>query len=203
MAGSPWTNQVVSLIVLTEATGGFSGLFGYSPTPGAGNLIFSIAAANGTDPYGNAYLGGVTSYSGSTDTSISGGVVNLSGAGGYQAAQLGPSGAGESFLSSGLVTSGDIGAEIDLQSRGSAGQSTITLSAALVNVIVNLTVNGFLTVNSGASITGGLTVDTINGSSSTGSGSNGGVTSGPSGTVNAFPAAGPNHTHAEFHTHPI
>lgn len=43
----------------------------------------------------------------------------------------------------------------------------------------------------------------INGSSSTGSGDNGGVTSGPSGTVNAFPAAGPNHTHAEFHHHPL
>jgi hypothetical protein len=43
----------------------------------------------------------------------------------------------------------------------------------------------------------------INGSSSTGPGDNGGVTSGPSGTVSAFPAAGPNHTHAEFHHHPL
>lgn len=35
----------------------------------------------------------------------------------------------------------------------------------------------------------------------TGSALNGGVTSGPSGTVSAFPAAGPNHTHAMDHTH--
>lgn len=63
--------------------------------------------------------------------------------------------------------------------------------------------NGPVTFNDGATITGGLTVDTVNGSSSTGAGDNGGVTSGPSGTVSAFPAAGPNHTHAELHHHPI
>ena len=61
MAGSPWTNQAVSLIILTEATTGFSGMFGYSPTVGAGNLIFSIAASAGTDPYGNSYPQGVSS----------------------------------------------------------------------------------------------------------------------------------------------
>ena len=55
MAGSPWSNQNVSLILLTEQATGFSGLFGYSPSIGAGNLIFSLAAVAGTDPYGNAY----------------------------------------------------------------------------------------------------------------------------------------------------
>lgn len=59
MAGSPWSNQVVSLIVLTEQTTGFSGLFGYSPTVGPGNLIFSLSASAGTDPYGNAYPQGL------------------------------------------------------------------------------------------------------------------------------------------------
>lgn len=57
MAGSPWTNQVVNLIVLTEQATGFSGLFGYSPTTGTNNLIFALDAAAGTDPYGNAYSG--------------------------------------------------------------------------------------------------------------------------------------------------
>jgi hypothetical protein len=60
MGDSPWSNQVVSLIVLTEQTTGFSGLFGYSPTVGAGNLIFSVAARAGTDPYGNAYPQGLS-----------------------------------------------------------------------------------------------------------------------------------------------
>jgi len=59
MAGSPWTNQAVSLIVLTEQTTGFSGIFGYSPTVAHGNLIFSLSAAAGTDPYGNAYPQGL------------------------------------------------------------------------------------------------------------------------------------------------
>lgn len=57
MAGPAWTNQAVSLIVLIEEVSGFSGLFGYSPTVGAGNLVFSLAAAPGTDPYGNHYDG--------------------------------------------------------------------------------------------------------------------------------------------------
>jgi hypothetical protein len=58
--GDPWSNQQVSLIVLTEETTGFSGLFGYSPTVGTGNLIFSVAARAGTDPYGNAYPQGLS-----------------------------------------------------------------------------------------------------------------------------------------------
>ena len=47
MAGSPWTNQVVNLIVLTEQATGFSGLFGYSPAVKDGDLILSAAAAAG------------------------------------------------------------------------------------------------------------------------------------------------------------
>ncbi len=58
-----WTNQLVSLIVLAAQQPGFSGLFVYSPAPGPGNLIASIAAAPGTDPYGNLYKGsGFASY---------------------------------------------------------------------------------------------------------------------------------------------
>jgi len=37
-------------------------LFVYSAAPGAGNLIASIAAQAGTDPYGNAFVSGETSY---------------------------------------------------------------------------------------------------------------------------------------------
>ncbi len=38
------------------------GVFVYSTTPAAGKLIGSVAGAAGTDPYGNAYLAGTTSY---------------------------------------------------------------------------------------------------------------------------------------------
>jgi hypothetical protein len=61
----PWSNQAVSLIVLTEQATGYSGIFGYSPSPGPGNLIFSVAARAGTDPYGNSYPAGVSSSIGS------------------------------------------------------------------------------------------------------------------------------------------
>jgi hypothetical protein len=59
-----WNNQAVQLLVLQEATGGWSGVFGYSPTPGKGNLVFSVAAAAGSDPYGNAYPAGVSTTAG-------------------------------------------------------------------------------------------------------------------------------------------
>ena len=77
-----WSNQVVNLIVLTEQNTGFSGLFGYSPTVGSGNLIFSLAAAAGTDPYGNAYPQGLNLTMGSiSGTTFSGSdyVINSSG----------------------------------------------------------------------------------------------------------------------------
>lgn len=54
-----WNNQVVNLIVVTVTTTGQSGIFGYSPTVGAGNLLFSLTAAGGTDPYGNTYPAGL------------------------------------------------------------------------------------------------------------------------------------------------
>lgn len=80
MAGSPWTNQNIALIILTEQVTGFSGLFGYSPTVGAGNLIFSLAAVAGTDPYGNTYPQGFQEVSGSNTIEISaaGGVTGMS-----------------------------------------------------------------------------------------------------------------------------
>jgi hypothetical protein len=58
MAGEAWNNQLVSLIIIT-AGGGFTGLFMYSPVPGAGNLVTSIAPAAGVDPFGNPYPSGV------------------------------------------------------------------------------------------------------------------------------------------------
>ncbi len=54
-----WNNQLMTLLVI--GTGGnYTGLFVYQGTPGPGNLVFSIAATAGTDPYGNTYLAGET-----------------------------------------------------------------------------------------------------------------------------------------------
>jgi hypothetical protein len=62
MAGS-WSNTATNLIILIEQISGYSGIFGYSPAPGPGDLVLSVTAAAGTDPYGNAYEAGVTLYS--------------------------------------------------------------------------------------------------------------------------------------------
>jgi hypothetical protein len=51
---------------------GFSGVFVYSPAPGAGNLIASVAALAGTDPYGNTYPSGISSQSGGIEAILSG-----------------------------------------------------------------------------------------------------------------------------------
>lgn len=64
MGGSAWSNQAVTLIVIDVVTG-FSGIFLYSGPPAHGNLVASIANNFGTDPYGNAYDAGFTSYGGS------------------------------------------------------------------------------------------------------------------------------------------
>ena len=145
-----WTNQVTSLIILTEQTTGFSGLFGYSPSAGAGNLVFSVAVAPGTDPYGNAYQSGITDYSGANIwAQMLAGVINLNGAAGqFQTGQLGTSGAGTTFLSSGLETNPESGAEVIAQSADAAGgSSTVTISAAEFQVNDNATISGTLTVN--------------------------------------------------------
>jgi len=42
------------------------GLFIYSGTPAAGNLIASITPTSGTDSFGNTYLGGINTYSGAS-----------------------------------------------------------------------------------------------------------------------------------------
>lgn len=69
MAGS-WSNPGTTLIVITEELTGFSGIFGYSPSVGTGNLIFSLAAGAGTDPYGNAYPQGLDVFNPATHTRI-------------------------------------------------------------------------------------------------------------------------------------
>lgn len=58
-----WAGNVFPLLIIT-ASGGFTGLFVYNPAQGHSNLVDSIAATGGTDPYGNVYQAGITSYPG-------------------------------------------------------------------------------------------------------------------------------------------
>lgn len=51
-----WQTGVISQLVIA---GSPAGIFIYSPSAGAGNLIGSWSSAAGTDPYGNAYPAGI------------------------------------------------------------------------------------------------------------------------------------------------
>jgi hypothetical protein len=64
VAGSAWSNQLLSLLVVSEQVAGFSGVFGYAPVPGAGNLVVSVTSqvGGGLDPYGNHYVFGLGMY---------------------------------------------------------------------------------------------------------------------------------------------
>jgi hypothetical protein len=57
-------NNVFQVLIVQGSTG--SGIFVYSPAPALGNLIASVAAAAGTDPYGNGYVQGIAAYFGGT-----------------------------------------------------------------------------------------------------------------------------------------
>lgn len=77
MAGSAWTNQLVSLIILSAAAQGFSGFFAYSPAPGTGTLDASVAAADGVDPFGNNYLQGLAAYGPTFAAALNAGFVSF------------------------------------------------------------------------------------------------------------------------------
>lgn len=77
MAGSAWTNQIVSLIILSAALEGFSGLFSYSPAVGANNLAASIAPVAGEDPYGDQYLAGLAAYGATFAAALAAGFVSF------------------------------------------------------------------------------------------------------------------------------
>lgn len=174
----PWQTQVAIQLLAGDTIINAAGNFTYSGAPAAGNLSASQAPLPGVDQFGNHYLAGVVSY-GSTDATqlVSGFISFYTGslAGGWvlKATQEFTS-VGVVFFSGGLLS----------------GNNTLDDGAGNAAIVGALTVSG------------NLGISTINGSAHTQNGSNGGVTSGPSGTVNAFPAAGPNHTHAEIHNHP-
>lgn len=57
-----WQQSVFPLLIVTSAPGSFSGQFNYSPAPGPGNLTGSNTAGSGVDPFGNAYVAGLITY---------------------------------------------------------------------------------------------------------------------------------------------
>lgn len=171
--------RVTEIIITPGAV--LEGIFTYSSSPpAAGTLIESAGVATaGTDASGNHFVTGHASYAGSFATSLNAGFIQF-----YTGS-----------LAAGWTPSASIAIDAlgDMAILAAVGRSVLTNNQTLDDGSGNMTVSAALAC---ASLT-------VGGSSITGSGNNGGVTSGPSGTVSSFPAAGPNHTHAETHQHPF
>ena len=170
----PWQTQAVVQLLAGNTIINANGDFVYSAAPATGNLATSNAPLGGVDTFGNHYLPGVCSYGPSLATQVTTGIITL---------LTGSLAAGWTAK---VIIETDAGGDLILQQA--AGHAVLTNNNTLDDGSGNATISGTLSVN---------------GSTSTGPGDNGGVTSGPSGTVNAFPAAGPSHTHAEIHHHPL
>jgi hypothetical protein len=146
-----WSNTSVFQVVIITGTAG-SGLFVYSPAPGPGRLVASIAAQGGTDVYGNAYSNGITSYSGTQTVQHLGNRIFWANAGEFAAG----------FIGLATVIGG-----IDTLQLASPQISNL-YSAAVLNLVGRNTGTGLVQVppgtafeaDAGASVTGGLTADT-------------------------------------------
>jgi len=97
---------------------GFSGVFVYSPKPGSGNLIASVAAAAGTDPYGNVYQAGVFSYLGGGFAGLASGTVTVEASGAVSAGSLSSPSGGQLQLDTGLQQGGDTRGQMFVYSLG-------------------------------------------------------------------------------------
>jgi hypothetical protein len=109
-----------------------AGVFVYSGTPAAGNLVGSIAASGGTDGFGNNYLAGSASYAATFATALNAGFVAF-----YSGSLAG----GWSALSS---VAGDVAGNLQVNAGGQlqlvgSGGVTINGSADTGNPTINST----------------------------------------------------------------
>src|SRR5215469_2824733 len=130
---------VLSVVLIAGGIPG-SGLFVYSGAPALGNLTASIAAASGTDLYGNTYYSGICQYlpSGSATATLVTRMIDgqfLAGSAAAMAAwPAGPvlpgtiegttPASGELILNSGAAGGGDTVMQLLLQSATSGGNGT-------------------------------------------------------------------------------
>ena len=221
-AGSP--NPVIRArqVIVSGPSGAVVGVFVYAAgtTPGAGNEPIASMTNQTADPFTNPTRTGVAAY-----TLIAGDQIAVQlGQGSFAGTPaaglfthdmtapansdpfIGALNSSSAFCTaaifSGKTTGGATGAGVECADSVTSG-----VSGGTVNVVGGQLLfqggtffDGTTLTVTNATVTGSLSVA---GSTSTGAGDNGGVTSGPSGTVNSFPAAGPNHTHAEVHHHPL
>jgi len=87
----PWQVQAVPVLIAGNTIINPSGLFTYNPSPGAGNLVFSVAnAGTTTDAYGNTVIpDGACAYNGTTAAFLGEGSVQFQATAGKIAAGFG------------------------------------------------------------------------------------------------------------------
>jgi hypothetical protein len=87
----PWQVQAVPVLIAGNTIINPSGMFTYNPSPGAGNLVFSVANAGTTaDSYGNTVIpDGACAYNGATAAFLGEGSVQFQATAGKIAAGLG------------------------------------------------------------------------------------------------------------------
>jgi hypothetical protein len=129
--GAAGTVRATKVIII----GSGGELLVYSPTAAAGNLIASIAGANGTDTYGNAFVQGVTSYQApgvGVASGLQGGQIQL---------YTGPvSGAGPWTSQFSLTTNG---AQVQLNVVGSDSLSMLS-STGTLSTSAGTTIDGLM-----------------------------------------------------------
>jgi hypothetical protein len=118
----------------------------YSSTPASGNLIASISATGGTDGFGNVYVAGSVTYSGTAYSQITSGVLQFSASPSQFSPAVVQTLNTEGFLDlrSGQATSGDAQAEMWLASNSANGNDGAVI---VLNSAVNC--NSGLVVSSG------------------------------------------------------
>lgn len=149
----PWSNQVVQRVVIAEISPG-SGLYVYNGPPGLGDLIATILAADGNDPYTNVDYQGIASYlpngtaSPTSVVQLLNGQVNMgagfqfAGTGGASVAAVStfaaPGSGSTISLNSGRDTSSDNPAFINVTSADAAGGgSTVGIIEMGAPVVLN------------------------------------------------------------------
>jgi hypothetical protein len=203
-----WQTQIAVQIQAGNTIINPDGIFTYSGTPAAGNLIFSSAPAAGTDSFGNAYVEGASAYitTGGSTFALQLGNQGTNGAAffihnqttppsndpGFSANLASPSGTAAEIVS-GKATAGSTQAVLivsDSTLSGTPG-GEVDISAGLTTFSGSVTITGTASINgSNNTASNGLTDGTINGSSS-----NAGLTNGTINGTSGAASAGTAHTH--------
>jgi hypothetical protein len=171
---------------------------------GAGNLATSMSPVAGTDPSGNPYQAGLTSYASSTFwAQLLAGILNFATTGTFTNASVGSNVPGAVYLSSGAAVSTDLIAEVlaEATSTSGLGGRLIELIAeyiqmgvggtGTVTILNNCVINGTLSVNgSPDTSTNGLPNGGTQGTSASA-----GLTNGQIAGTSGAQSAGTAHTH--------